>query len=440
MRNIITSGFGSFARNTAGSTSVMAGFALVPLVAFVGMSVDLSRTYLARTNLQMAVDAAALAGLAQYRSSNDVTLAQNAAAAVFTGSVPARIGNAQLTATMTPSTMTMNVSATGVVQTSLMSVLAPGLTQTTIGAKASAVAQNGGLGKNLEVSLMLDVTISMSQSSGTPGLTKLQAMQSAAKSLVSTVVQTNQTPYSSRVAVAPFSAAVNVGTYFTNIAGSAPSGSWTSVVERAGAYNATEDPPSAHTFPSYQSLHTQAQSSNNMIRNMERMRNYNVPTASPVIPLTSSKTTLNSAIDALTTDGTTAGHIGTAWSWYLLSPQWTSVWPAASAPAPYDNNTSKVAILMSDFDFNVYYQTSVGDMNAQAAALCSAMKAAGVTVYTIGFQVDHTKPYSVSLFNNCASDASKAIEATTGADLISTYQTIANTVLASVSSPVRLAQ
>ena len=109
-------------------------------------------------------------------------------------------------------------------------------------------------------------------------------------------------------------------------------------------------------------------------------------------------------------------------------------------PAAYDNATSKIAILMSDFDFNVYYQTGVGDMNAQAAALCTAMKASGVTIYTIGFQVDHTKPYSVSLFNNCASDPAKAIEATTGDDLIATYQPIASTVLASVASPVRLAR
>jgi hypothetical protein len=253
-------------------------------------------------------------------------------------------------------------------------------------------------------------------------------------------VQTNQSPYTSRVALAPFSAAGNVGTYFNAITGSAPNGSWTSVVERAGAFNATDDPPSSKAFPSYQSMHTQAQSTNTMIRNMERTRTYNVPAVASVVPLTSNTTTLNTAIDAFTTDGTTAGHIGTAWSWYLLSPNWASLWPSQSKPGPYDNTTSKVAILMSDFDFNVYYQTGVGDMNAQAAALCANMKAAGVTVYTIGFQVDSTKPYSVSLFNNCASDPSKAILASTGADLISSFQTIANTVLASVTSPVRLSQ
>ena len=440
MRIPVPRQLGHFASQASGSTSVMAGFALVPLVAFAGMSVDMSQTYLARTTLQMAVDAAALAGLEQYRATNDVTQAQNTATSVFSGSLPARITGTQLSAIMTPSTATMSVTASGTVQTSLMSVLGPSLGQTTIGASANAMSQTTGLGKNLEVSLMLDVTISMGQSSGTSNLTKLQAMQSAAKSLIATVVQYSQAPYTSRVALAPFSAAVNVGSYFTSITGSAPSGSWTSVVERAGAWNATDDPPGSKTFPSYQAMHSQAQSTSSMIRNLERNRTYNVPAAATIVPLTSNTATLNAAIDAFTADGTTAGHIGTAWAWYLLSPRWSAIWPSQSVPAAYDNATSKIAILMSDFDFNVYYQTGVGDMNAQAAALCTAMKASGVTIYTIGFQVDHTKPYSVSLFNNCASDPAKAIEATTGDDLIATYQTIASTVLASVASPVRLAR
>ena len=429
-----------FAEDRSGTTAVLAGLALVPVMAVMGMSVDLSRSYLARTNLQGAVDAAALAGIGQYRISQDATAAQNAATSTFNASVGNKIASATVTTSMDVGANTLNVTASATVSTPLMGVMWPSFAQTVVGAQASAVSQTIGLGKDLEVALMLDVTSSMSQSSGSQNLTKLQAMQQAAKNLISTVVQTSQTPHTSRVALAPFSAAVNLGTYFQSVTGVAPSGSWTSVVERSGASNATEDPPSTKVFPSYQTMHTQAQSPNTMYRNLERNRTSNIPTTSIVVPLSSNKTTLNAAIDGFSANGTTAGHLGTAWTWYLLSPQWSSIWPTASAPAAYDASTAKVAVLMSDFDYNMYYQISAGDMNAQAAALCTNMKAAGITIYTIGFQVDHTKQASVDLFNNCATDASKAIEANTGSELISAFQTIGNTVLASVSSPVRLAQ
>ena len=52
MRIPVPRQLGHFASQASGSTSVMAGFALVPLVAFAGMSVDMSQTYLARTTLQ----------------------------------------------------------------------------------------------------------------------------------------------------------------------------------------------------------------------------------------------------------------------------------------------------------------------------------------------------------------------------------------------------
>ena len=59
------------------------------------------------------------------------------------------------------------------------------------------------------------------------------------------------------------------------------------------------------------------------------------PETNEVVPLTSDKSFLLNKIDGLTATGSTAGALGTAVTWYMLSPKWNSVWPSAcptSAP------------------------------------------------------------------------------------------------------------
>ncbi|MGE0380045.1 MAG: pilus assembly protein TadG-related protein [Hyphomicrobium sp.] len=103
-----------------------------------------------------------------------------------------------------------------------------------------------------------------------------------------------------------------------------------------------------------------------------------------VLPLTSSKSTLEDFFDNATVGGATPGHLGHAWAWYMLSPKWSSVLPASSKPADYtDTGTRKVAIIMTDGEYNTQYSNV--DSRTQALALCENMKTAGVTVYTIGF-------------------------------------------------------
>src|SRR5688572_25762072 len=49
-------------RDTRGNTLAIVGAALIPLAAMIGSGVDMSRAYMAKTRLQTACDAAALAG------------------------------------------------------------------------------------------------------------------------------------------------------------------------------------------------------------------------------------------------------------------------------------------------------------------------------------------------------------------------------------------
>ena len=84
-----------------------------------------------------------------------------------------------------------------------------GLTSTATAAlcpSASCIGTSSG-GSNIEVSLMLDVTGSMCDP-----CTKINALKTAAKDLIDIVVWDDQSQYTSRVALAPFADAVNVGT------------------------------------------------------------------------------------------------------------------------------------------------------------------------------------------------------------------------------------
>jgi len=139
------------------------------------------------------------------------------------------------------------------------------------------------------------------------------------------------------------------------------------------------------------------------------------------VPLTTNKTLLKERIDAFTADGSMAGALGTAWAWYLLSPKWNSIWPTESKAGSYGDLTvlgpkgapklQKIAVLMTDGIYNTTGGANYGDTSSQATtisgnaeALCTAMKAAGIRVYTVGFQLGGSQ-LAIDTLRNCASTA-----------------------------------
>ncbi len=211
------------------------------------------------------------------------------------------------------------------------------------------LAVNGNAEFNLEVSMMLDVTGSMSGD-------KLAAMKEAAKDLFNIVVWEDGGAHTSRVALVPFSKAVNIGTlsssilkgnktYKTKNNADGQSVQWkrapTCAAERAGA-NAFVDV---------------APTGSNRLTTVYNTNGVCSPN-NPVVPLTNDKTLLTTTIDSFQATGTTAGNLGTGWAWYTLSPNWSSVFPTASQPKPYSMLShlnrkgkpvlEKIAVLMTD--------------------------------------------------------------------------------------------
>lgn len=176
--------------------------------------------------------------------------------------------------------------------------------------------------------------------------------------------------------------------------------------------------------------------------------------ASEIVPLTSDKTLLKNAIDDFDALGSTAGQIGIAWGWYMISPNFGYLWPADSQPAAYGaDELLKVAIIMTDGEFNTGYADGVvaqdsgsgsgsnsykinknatnvsqhpghGSSYSQALQLCAAMKTAGILIYTVGFNIGGLTE-AQDIIEQCATDPSYVYMADGGTELAAAFQAIA---------------
>ncbi len=509
---------GRFARNRSGSVALLFGLSLIPLTAIVGLAVDYGRVYAVRSHTQAALDAAALAAgrVAQVEDEDTLQKASAAATAYFNQTKPDGVVSTEMEFSPNDQATEFTVTATSWVRTPFLGVLqtlfhrgaessAPSGCQsnyfgcirviTTATAALCPSAACGGSsagGTDVEVALMLDVTGSMCSP-----CSKIDALKSAAKDLIDIVVWDEQDEYTSKVALAPFAEAVNVGTVLApkvrgNVSAnsssspqtldvsttssqptskwvkfdrpdtSTPSGCTSSrgggrgssrsytctwqisskcVTERIGAQAYTDAPPST-AFVGKGYFGTDADSSCGVA-------NYTDPETNSIQPLTADKTLLKRRIDKLSTGGSTAGHLGTAWAYYLLSPNWGYLFPSESAPAPYSDlsvtnsngmpKLRKIAVLMTDGEYNINYCKGVEAKNSdqspdincnsengkslpQATSLCTAIKNSKIEVFTVGFQVSSS---SRNFLSSCATDASHYYDAKSEIELQAAFRDIA---------------
>jgi len=186
-------------------------------------------------------------------------------------------------------------------------------------------------------------------------------------------------------------------------------------------------------------------------------RNYPTPSNNPcpgatITPLSSDRAALKAQINALSVGGSTAGQIGFAWGWYMVSPNFGYLWPAATQrPAPYNSkDLMKVVVLMTDGAFNTPYCKGViakdagsgsggasdhinclatnGDPFTQTRKLCDAMKnpALNLTIFTVGFDVGDSS--AISMLRYCATDAAHVYFPANGSELKTAFKSIAQEI------------
>jgi Flp pilus assembly protein TadG len=204
------------ARDTRGNTLAIIGAALVPLAGMIGSGVDMSRAYMAKTRLQSACDAAALAGRRVMQNDTLDTTVTNEAVRFFNFNFPQRLYN---TATFTPavtrpSTGTVRVTASTTIPTSIMKIF--GFTTLPLSVTCDASLNF----VNTDVMLVLDTTGSMDNDVNDLPTTndsarKITALRDAVMALYDQLAPTQAQLQAAgmrlRYGVVPYSSSVNVG-------------------------------------------------------------------------------------------------------------------------------------------------------------------------------------------------------------------------------------
>lgn len=175
---------------------------------------------------------------------------------------------------------------------------------------------------------------------------------------------------------------------------------------------------------------------------------------SEVTRLTNVRSTLNSAITALSAVGGTHIPVGAVWGWRLLSPNWRGLWGGTmntnNLPLDYNSDLMiKAMILMTDGE-NTMYSNSDGAygytsqnytgmtstpytdakaaqrLDAKLAQICTNMKQRGVVIYTVVFDLSSTTVDN--MMRSCATQPDYYFNAPDSATLRQAFRTIGDSL------------
>ena len=482
----------SFSDDASGGVAVMFALMFVALALFVGAAVDLGRWTQARSQTMSAMDAAVLAGgRALQLNEDDVEGARAAAQRYYAENTKDRMPVVEDTITfgMTDDKTGFAASGNAYLPTTFLNFARVSRLPlvTTSQASVAQIKAGGKSNSDVEISMMLDVTGSMKDSKKTK---KISALKEAATDLVNITISNSANANFVRIALVPFAEGVRLPSSAVSKAIGSPkkvvkktSGSGNNqttyfynrseqcVVERSGSDKYTDAAPGtgSYVLPYRNSVATVTASQvssvsidnnssavegstvsftwkpnsglntsqkNSLTTAANSFASCALTAADELLPLTNDKELLKTRIAGLELAGSTAGQIGTAWAWYTLSSNWNSLWDADSAAKAYGAGTRKIAILMTDGEYNLQYNkdgistgsTGAGsavnsDSTTQARALCGAMKTAGITVYTVGFALDTDT--AIETMSQCASDPSKAYTPASASELQQAFRDIA---------------
>ena len=387
------------AADRLGNVAVTFALVLTPVTASVGGALDYTRTYTIGAEIQSALDTGVLAAasLSQTRDAETVVRAYvEAAIAEHRGVIET------LVVTVSPNVAlnarTVAAQATVTVPTVLLGVA--GVDRLTMSRDSEATEQV----RNLEISLVLDVSGSMSGS-------KIEALREAAAEFVQ-VVMSGEVSDMTSISIIPYNGGVRLPDYVNAQLISGGS----SNAQRSGCPEYGEDYPIVLQPPANGLDWLQWQG-----RDQHGSRNsaFCPEQNEASVFLRNNQSNLLALIEDLDAGGNTGLDIATAWGARALDPVWRGRLGGnfADRPVNYDDpSTIKALVVMTDGaataqirnywdddddrwrNYNMYAAAQSRTNMAQA---CDEAEARGVDIYTIAFQLSGST--NRDLMRGCAS-------------------------------------
>ncbi|MCF8880622.1 pilus assembly protein TadG-related protein [Hyphobacterium sp. SN044] len=476
-----------FARRAHGNVAMVFALMVTPMTLFSGAAVDFHQAMNARARLAEALDAAALAvGASPYISEDTAEqLAADFIAANFPARTIGRVGSVHVA--FDTAADAVRVSGQAIVETDFLRLM--GIKTLTVEWESEVVRAR----QNLELVMVLDNTGSMSGS-------KITALRDAARLMTSILFENASDSDRLAIGLVPFSSTVNVGNEHARAwwldpdaqnpdhsAHFAPAAnrwdlfdtlqgaSWRGCVEARRVpldiedvapdpadpetlflpYFAPDEPSGYSNFAnSYLSDQT---SSTNLLTRQTNTAKYwgrdpygDGPnwgcTARPITPLTSHRSTIDNAINAMIASGTTNIPIGVSWGVRVLSPQ-----APFTEGAPFnDRETIKAMVILTDGEnvlngrSNINYSDYSGygyvregrlgvmtssdsalsnALDERTAAACAYARQQGIRVYTITFQVSSAT--TRDMMRDCATHPSLYFDSPSNEALRDAFELIA---------------
>jgi len=469
----------AFARDTRGNFAMMFGLVLTALVLAVGLAVDVAQLFNAKSALRAAVDAA-VTSTARGLTLGDVAdedVDETVGAYLIANSQGGILdyGDIRLDGPVQVDKVARTVTVAAYIDVPLyFPVFGTEKIKRVTDVGAALYSD-----KKIEVAMMLDLTTSMQKSGKTD---KIGDLKSAAANAVRTMLDSQDAKNPRvRVALVPYASGVNVGalgamTYaetssssnlppvagspllvdktgqtvlpgfsqYTSIVAAAYPNADACATERKmpnGNADFTADgPDTVRTDKDGKQYYT-------LVNRDDRLTGsgMNKCPDAKLIPLTTDSSALLDSIGKFKANGYTGGAIGVQWTYYMLSPRWRSAIQAARlGDGPADTNAkkvSKVAILMTDGEFNTAYagvsgtesNNSQGSLaSGNAKSICGNMKGEGIEIYTIGFALPSSEGSTArDVLRTCSSEDRSGkhfFDVSTGEELNQAFQDIiANT-------------
>ena len=469
-----------------GQISIIVALALIPILTMAGLAVDFQRTTTYKARVQYAMDAALIAGTKEKQrgaSDEEIQLmVQTYMNAVLIAGDSETTYCDEAVIEIPQGSEDINASIECHYPTTLSNAVGRRKMDFTVTSTSTY-----GIG-NLDVAFVFDVSGSM----GGSKITDLRdAAKTAVDTLLPEGVNNGDNGLT-RIAMASYSNMVDAGPYFEAVTGLPPQREYSQTVqdtvkvkttcrkwkrgrckkwnyeyqnveyeatytindtcvhERDGAHAFNDAPPGDNETYTFMSASTVDDDGNTvpgssqtetddswLTARQPEWNEYNQSWESPdlsctdhdPLPLTDDKDDLKDYIDDLNPGGMTAGHQGTMWGWYLISPHWGDIWAANAGedarPFDYDEpDTAKAIIMMTDGSFNQVYHDQ-GSSSEQAIKTCATAKANDVVIYTVAFQAPADAQATLEA---CASGPEYSHTPENSQELEDAYQAIATSI------------